>query len=226
MHNPKIKSIAKFTDTAVVTFDVHLTTHSFKTMVANQPIFKEWMHYFSAGINARLFKDAPSRNISLQAIITEIVEKCKKSVFDPNGEQHLLHRFLNSMMLSKNPYCSYKFSYEEIQALLKARDTLKSGLSTKVKVTDLHKETLMGHKKFTEGFKLIFGVPPSTYVMTEKIKVCKSLMLQDNKLTNEDFASITNFNTGSHFARAFRNVEGCSPKQFRKKYEVHQKEKK
>lgn len=218
LFSPQVNSIAKFNGTTLVSFDIHLSIPSFKQLVANQPAFREWVTYFNSGINHRLYPGAASRNIPLQAMIMEIVDKCKQSSFDSNGNQALLGQFLDSVLHNKSYNCDYKFTYEEIRRLIKAKETLSAEPGKKIRISELYRQTAMGHKKFTEGFKLVFGVVPSVYVLTEKIRVCKSLMLQQKDLTNEDYASIMNFNSGSHFARTFKNIEGCTPKEYRSKY--------
>lgn len=218
LYNHTVRSTAKFHDSPLVTFDVHLTIPAFKTLIADQPAFREWISYFSSGINARLYQEAGSRNLPLQAMIMQIVDKCKQAGFDSNGNRQLLRQFLDSILDNKSLDCSYKYSFEEIGRLIKAKERLGADPATRIKIADLYKETMMGHKKFTEGFKLMFGVLPSVFVLNEKIRVCKSLMIQQRDLTNDDYAMIMNFNSGSHFARTFKNIEGCTPKQFRKKY--------
>ncbi|HTN38874.1 MAG TPA: helix-turn-helix domain-containing protein, partial [Arachidicoccus sp.] len=76
---------------------------------------------------------------------------------------------------------------------------------------------LMGQKKFSEGFKLLFGIVPSQFILKEKIKTCKSLLVKEEILTNEDIANIMEFSTGSHFATTFKRFEGCTPQEFRRK---------
>ena len=73
----------------------------------------------------------------------------------------------------------------------------------------------MGNKKFTEGFKLITGLVPSTYVLRQKIEASKIMMEKQQDLTNEDFALILGFTSGSHFARTFKNFEGYNPKEYK-----------
>lgn len=220
LYSPKINSIGKFHDDSLMTFDIHLSTANFKSLVKNQTEFKNWVTYFNSGINTKLYQDAAKRNLPLQAMLTQIIDKCKQHVFDANGNQELLGEFLDSVLENKNYKCDYRFSFEEVRRLIEAKEKLKTDPANGGPIATLYKDSMMGHKKFTEGFKLVFGVVPSLYLLTEKIKVCKSLMVQQQHLTNEDYAIIMNFNSGSHFARTFKNIEGCTPKEFRRKHGV------
>lgn len=224
LFSPKINSVAKFNGTPLVSFDIHLSISSFKKLVANQPAFREWVTYFNSGINARLYQGAGGRNVPLQAMIMKIIDKCQGAGFDSDGNRELLGQFLDSILHNKSIDCDYKFTYEEVRRLIEAKEFLGTDPAKKVRISQLYRQTAMGHKKFTEGFKLVFGVVPSLFVLTEKIKVCKSLMLQQKNLTNDDYASIMNFNSGSHFARTFKKLEGCTPKEYRKKYGVSKNE--
>lgn len=224
LHNPKIKSVAKFDTTPLVTFDVHMTTVSFKELIADQPKFRNWVHYFSAGVNAKLFKHAASKNLPVQGIITEIIEKCNLSLFDGNGNKDLLNKFLTSVLKNEGAKCDYNFSFEDVKRLIKAKEYLTRSVNERISLANLHVDAMMGHKKFTEGFKLLFGTVPSTFVLKERIKVCKSLMMDQRHLTNDDYALIMNFNSGGHFARTFKMLEGCSPKEYRKKHNLIKKD--
>lgn len=218
LYNPEIHSTAKFHGVPVVSFDVHLSKQAFKTLVGNQPAFKNWVSYFSSGIHARLFERAATHNLPLNALIMEIIEKCQHSGFDSDGNQELLGLFLESVLHNKSAESAYKFSYMEVKRIIKAKEYLSTDPSKKIKISKVYQDAMMGHKKFTEGFKLLFGMLPSVFVLSEKIKVIKFLMLQQSDLTNEDYAIIMNFNSGSHFARTFKKLEGCTPKEYRIKY--------
>jgi|GEM_PF-3091250 len=218
LYNPKIKSSARFNQNIVVTFDVHLSTQTFKGLTERQPAFKKWVTYFSKGINTRLYKTPANKNIFVQAILTEVIEKCQLALFDGNSNKELLGKFLDSVLHNETINCPYNYTFEDVKHIIETKDLLKASVNEKIKVTELGASSLMGSKKFIEGFKMLFGVAPITFLIRERIRVCKNILLQENNLTNDDYATIMNFNSGSHFARTFKMFEGCTPKEYKKRH--------
>ena len=218
LYNPKIKSMAKFNKNVVVTFDVHLSTETFKELTERQPVFKNWVSYFNKGINAKLYKTAANKNLVVQAILTEVIEKCQMALFDGNSNKELLGKFLDSVLHNETIHCPYNYTFEDVKHIIETKDLLKASVNEKIKVTEIEANSMMGNKKLIEGFKLLFGIVPSTFLIRERISVCKNILLQENNLTNDDYATIMNFHSGSHFARTFKMFEGCTPKEYKRRH--------
>lgn len=217
LYNPIIKSTAIFNETPLTTFDVHLTPANFKSLIEQQHVLENWLEYVNSGMEVSLYPASVPTPLSMQGLIVEMIEKCSHSLDIDGSADALLEDYLKKATSGNMEKCRYRYSFEEIKTLLRLKEVISRSQFKAIILADVHKESLMGQKKFSEGFKLLFGIVPSQFILKEKIKTCKSLLVKEEILTNEDIANIMEFSTGSHFATTFKRFEGCTPQEFRRK---------
>lgn len=73
----------------------------------------------------------------------------------------------------------------------------------------------MSVSHFIRSFRRYIGLTPHEYLLAFRLQRAKQLLLMTNN-TVERIAADCGFNSASHFARAFRTANGCSPSDFRK----------
>jgi AraC-like DNA-binding protein len=81
-------------------------------------------------------------------------------------------------------------------------------------VASLARDAGLSPNYFGELFARDVGQTPHTYLVARRIERAKELLAQ-NQLAIGDIAITLGYSSGSHFARSFRSVEGCSPTAYR-----------
>ena len=216
LFNTTFNNEARFSNIPVVTLDIHMSVKEFKNTLSKLPRTKWIINRINAKKKVRLVKNSSSPNVGLQAIITQIYDEIQAGNFDFINNEELCNELIKVTIFNNSENCGYKYSTDDIRRILEAKMELEMNLGVKKQISNMFQISLMGKKKFTEGFKLVAGLPPSSFVLAEKIKASKVMMEKQNDLSNEDFALILGFTSGSHFLRTFKKYEGYSPKEYRK----------
>jgi AraC-like DNA-binding protein len=92
----------------------------------------------------------------------------------------------------------------------RAIELLHEHLDGDLALTDLARECSLSPGRFTRAFKKSFGVPVRRYLLHQRVKAAKSLLLHSNKslLT---VALEVGFSDQPAFNRSFREIVGTSP---------------
>jgi AraC family transcriptional regulator len=67
-----------------------------------------------------------------------------------------------------------------------------------------------------EVFRRGVGVPPHQYLLARRVERAREPLAQTD-LPVADVALEVGFASGQHFARVFRRLEGCSPREHRRR---------
>jgi AraC-like DNA-binding protein len=76
------------------------------------------------------------------------------------------------------------------------------------------KETGVGVRRMQQLFKKNLGTTPKSWLQELRLKEAGKLLLESEDRVS-DIAYNVGFNTPSHFNRAFKSKEGCSPSEYR-----------
>lgn len=218
LYNQKIDSAAIFNIEPVTTLDFHLNKRDFRKLVQDQPAFKRWLQQMRQGIDLRLYANSGKTPLQIQGLIAELAGKFKQSPDISDFAMDVVKAAVDNASAQSVDNCRYRYSFEEVKKILSVREKISQAKHHQVNLANLIRESLIGYKKFVEGFKLIYTMSPAQFLFNERIKQCKSLLLGRNKFTNEDIAQIMDFNSGSHFASTFKRVVHCTPMEYRRKY--------
>lgn len=97
---------------------------------------------------------------------------------------------------------------------LQAEALIRTNLTKKLTLDSLAAQFHISRFYFCHMFKEQFGSTPFQYIRAMKIDLAKKLLLSTNDSISE-IASYLNFYDQGHFCSAFKQKEGCSPKQYR-----------
>lgn len=90
---------------------------------------------------------------------------------------------------------------------------IREHINDKLTMSDLTSEACMSKTSFYRYFKRELGMSPNEFVLKERIKFAKSLLknpgIQINQVCFE-----SGFDDCNYFIRAFKKIEGITPKQF------------
>ncbi len=90
---------------------------------------------------------------------------------------------------------------------------IRDHINDRLTMNDLTNEACMSKTSFYRYFKRELGMSPNEFVLKERIKFAKSLLKnQDIQVNQVCFES--GFDDCNYFIRAFKKIEGITPKQF------------
>lgn len=90
---------------------------------------------------------------------------------------------------------------------------IRENLNEKISVDTLVNEACMSKTSFYRYFKRELGISPNEFVLKERIKYAKAL-LKDQHIQIKQACYESGFDDCNYFIRAFKKVEGITPKQF------------
>ncbi|WP_322061866.1 helix-turn-helix transcriptional regulator [Paraburkholderia sp. J63] len=94
------------------------------------------------------------------------------------------------------------------------RDFIAQNIELRIDLTMLAEQVDMSRFHFSRAFKVSFGLPPHKYLMSERVRKASELMRQtDDSIT--DIALQVGCSSSSELARLFRQLLGCTPRDYR-----------
>lgn len=92
---------------------------------------------------------------------------------------------------------------------------IKDHLAESLSLEDLARVLSLQPWEITKAFKKTTGVPPYQYVRNLRIERAKELLQRSNS-SLVDIALTVGFSSQSHFTTAFKQLENCTPAQYRR----------
>lgn len=91
---------------------------------------------------------------------------------------------------------------------------IESNITEEININHLCKVANMSKSSFYRAFQESYGISPVQFVLEERLKYVKQLLVQD-ELSVKEVAFAAGFNDPNYFSRFFRKMEGVSPSQYR-----------
>ena len=93
---------------------------------------------------------------------------------------------------------------------------ISKNCTKKITIQDCAEYMHMSKSNFTKIFNEAFGINFKTYINSLRIDIaCK--LLENTEDTILDISYITGFEDASYFSKVFKDIKGCSPKEYRSK---------
>lgn len=100
------------------------------------------------------------------------------------------------------------------QAQRVAQDFLRARLSEKIDLDELARRVNLSRFHFTRAFKQSFGLPPYQYVVNLRVQAAAEQLRATSRSITE-LALDFGFANSAEFARTFRRIMNCSPREYR-----------
>lgn len=123
--------------------------------------------------------------------------------------------FLNELYFSKNEN-KLPTNYNEYGAIYKAILYIQENYASDVSRKTLSTITGIPERTLCDHFKNVTGMTTNQYILTYRLSVAKSLLL--NGMQTTAVSEKTGFDNYSNFSRTFKNHVGLSPKQYAMKF--------
>lgn len=93
-------------------------------------------------------------------------------------------------------------------------DYIKNNIHDKISIDNLAKRAYMSKSGFFRSFKREFGISPNHFILQERIEKAKSLLQRFTSIAETAYQ--TGFSDANYFIKAFKEIEGITPKHFQK----------
>lgn len=103
----------------------------------------------------------------------------------------------------------------------KCKDYIQAHLHEKIVVEDIAKELYLNKNYLCELFKKKEGVTIGTYIMSEKIRLIRNMLIY-SRYSYSEIATYFGFSSQSHLGKQFKKHTGMTPHQYREKYGVRE----
>jgi len=125
--------------------------------------------------------------------------------------------FLSSLDLSSEETKKHIVSKDQAQLAKNVNMYLTSHMSERITLQSLSESFHVSGTGIKTAFKAVYGESVYAYIRAQKMQSAALLLKNTNKSVLE-IAGALGYENGSKFAKAFRDVLGCSPGEYRKKY--------
>jgi len=129
----------------------------------------------------------------------------------------LLH-YVNRLSIENRSDITYR-SKAHIEIVKKIRNKLITDLSEKITLESLILEEDISMVTFQSVFKQIYGDSPYAYLKNYKMNCAATMLREKNEKINQIAISL-GYNNASKFSKAFKDVFGLLPKDYRAKIKV------
>ena len=91
---------------------------------------------------------------------------------------------------------------------------VESHIHQRLSLTTMARVAGLSPSRFRHKFKAEFGVSPTVYLQTVRLKVAKALLAKDGLSVKEVKAAV-GIQSDSYFTHKFKNMYGCTPSRSR-----------
>ena len=108
-----------------------------------------------------------------------------------------------------------KSSHKSQSRIAYVADYIRKNLHQKLSIDAIAKLAYVSKSNFFKLFKEELGLSPNEFIIQERIKKAKELLIQNNSVSEAAFS--TGFSDTNYFTRVFKQAEGVTPKIFQNK---------
>ncbi|MGL4521423.1 MAG: helix-turn-helix domain-containing protein [Bacilli bacterium] len=103
-------------------------------------------------------------------------------------------------------------------SMMHIKSYIKENLCKPLVITELAKKVGMTSPAFTRAFKRMYDISPKEYLLLEKMKLCKTLLLQNKEITLRSLSEYVGFSDEFHCSKQFKNRFGIAPAMFQQRF--------
>jgi AraC-like DNA-binding protein len=93
---------------------------------------------------------------------------------------------------------------------------IEANLGNNPSISDLARECHLSSSYFSRAFRQVMHMPPHRWLLHRRIESAKA-MLRDTDISLAEVAAACGFADQSHLSRVFGRVQGCSPREWRRR---------
>ncbi len=177
--------------------------------------------------NAKKVDDSSQWNISLEEFyllnskpLASATNNIMRIAMDDNSYKDVMADFALKELLIRLMQTQARNLVEKNTLKNKSRigfvaDYIKKNLHQKLSIDVIAKMAYVSKSNFFKMFKEELGISPNEFIIQERIKRAKEMLMHNNSVNEVAFS--TGFSDTNYFIRVFKQMEGVTPKIFQNK---------
>ena len=177
--------------------------------------------------NAKKVDDSSQWNISLEEFyllnskpLASATNNIMRIAMDDNSYKDVIADFALKELLIRLMQTQARNLVEKNTLKNKSRigfvaDYIKKNLHQKLSIDVIAKMAYVSKSNFFKMFKEELGISPNEFIIQERIKRAKEMLMHNNSVNEVAFS--TGFSDTNYFIRVFKQMEGVTPKIFQNK---------
>ena len=177
--------------------------------------------------NAKKVDDSSQWNISLEEFyllnskpLASATNNIMRIAMDDNSYKDVMADFALKELLIRLMQTQARNLVEKNTLKNKSRigfvaDYIKKNLHQKLSIDAIAKMAYVSKSNFFKMFKEELGISPNEFIIQERIKRAKEMLMHNNSVNEVAFS--TGFSDTNYFIRVFKQMEGVTPKIFQNK---------
>ena len=177
--------------------------------------------------NAKKVDDSSQWNISLEEFyllnskaLASATNNIMRIAMDDNSYKDVIADFALKELLIRLMQTQARNLVEKNTLKNKSRigfvaDYIKKNLHQKLSIDVIAKMAYVSKSNFFKMFKEELGISPNEFIIQERIKKAKEMLMHNNSVNEVAFS--TGFSDTNYFIRVFKQMEGVTPKIFQNK---------
>lgn len=177
--------------------------------------------------NAKKVDDSSHWNISLEEFyllnnkaLASATNNIMRIAMDDNSYKDVIADFALKELLIRLMQTQARNLVEKNTLKNKSRigfvaDYIKKNLHQKLSIDVIAKMAYVSKSNFFKMFKEELGISPNEFIIQERIKRAKEMLMHNNSVNEVAFS--TGFSDTNYFIRVFKQMEGVTPKIFQNK---------
>ena len=177
--------------------------------------------------NAKKVDDSSQWNISLEEFyllnskaLASATHNIMRIAMDDNSYKDVIADFALKELLIRLMQTQARNLVEKNTLKNKSRigfvaDYIKKNLHQKLSIDVIAKMAYVSKSNFFKMFKEELGISPNEFIIQERIKRAKEMLMHNNSVNEVAFS--TGFSDTNYFIRVFKQMEGVTPKIFQNK---------
>ena len=155
---------------------------------------------------------SPGMRTTLYQIITAPYQGMLQQMYLESKTLELLVLQLSQLLETEtSQQKAIALKQSEIDKIYQAREILINNIAEPPTLIDLAQQVEIHHTKLKQGFKELFATTPFAYLREYRLEMARNLLLE-SKSSVLSVASAVGYSNSSHFAAAFKQKFGISPK--------------
>lgn len=193
-----------FQVTPVSTCDFHFTVAYIKRLSVKYPQLQRLLDALGKGGYTSLHISPAETNIFMFHLIVKIKEAIKAGKAEDENTVAMIERLLIMVLEDEPVKTKYKYTYTDVKNMYDAGRYIQENLDREKSLFALVKDCLMESDHFREGFTLLHGCLPKTYLQEQKLAKAK-MLFDERKLTRlSSIAEICNYKSVLGLKLAFK----------------------
>lgn len=203
-----VKNEATFKITPVITFDIHFAVEDFIRLCKKYPQLKPLLKALETNGYSALFAPSAKTNLFMLLLILRINRAVANGKAEDVSTVKLIEELIILVLENKPILTKYNYSYDDIERIDLVHHYIGSYVDEKEILSAKGKESGIRPDKLREGFKLLYGLLPSQYLLEKRLEKAYWLIHTQKETNIESIAEMCGFKTTKQLAKDYYKKYG------------------